>query len=451
MSGLPPYFSLGDDAQQPEFSPGAPMLHFALDYSRRGWPVFPCNPTNKRPLLRGEIDPLTGKAIAGTGGFKQASHEPERIKAWWKEWPGAMIGIPMGSWTGVWALDPDAPKPPNNTDGRRNWAQLKLKHGDHARTHTHNTPGGGQHILFKYHADKPITNREGGIARLGINVRGEGGYVIAPPSMTADGNRYEFADALEAFNFAEAPDWLYDLILTKPSISEQAVSRVRAPADWPFPATSHRPYAEAALRRECDDLAATATGDRNKQLNNAALKLGTLVAAGELSEGEVIGGLYEAVVANGLVADDGNRAAMATIDSGLRKGLQNPREIPERKAKHSGDASLTSMKPTTPIEIFWHGNSDGRGQRAWLVKELIPQVGQGLASGQWGAGKTFAAMDLAASVMTGTHFAGRQIERRGGVLFVAAEGASEIPIRLQGVVEQKLKPIAASLEAAGSR
>ena len=78
----------------------------------------------------------------------------------------------------------------------------------------------------------------------------------------------------------------------------------------------------------------------------------------------------------------------------------------------------------------------GRG----LSKNSIPQTGQGLASGQWGAGKTFAVIDLSLSVMTGTPFAGREVCRRGGVLFIAAEGASEIPIRVQGVVDHKLRP-----------
>jgi hypothetical protein len=53
-------------------------------------------------------------------------------------------------------------------------------------------------------------------------------------------------------------------------------------------------------------------------------------------------------------------------------------------------------------------------------------------------------LDLSASVMTATPFAGRDIIRQGGVLFVAAEGANQIPIRLEGVVEQKLRPEAAS-------
>jgi AAA domain len=104
---------------------------------------------------------------------------------------------------------------------------------------------------------------------------------------------------------------------------------------------------------------------------------------------------------------------------------------------------------TGPVQIFWHGIDYNRDGRSWLIKGLIPQLGQGLASGQWGAAKTFAAIDLSASVMTGTPFASRQVCRRGGVLFIAAEGANEIPIRLQGVVEQKLRPAALAAEASG--
>lgn len=108
-----------------------------------------------------------------------------------------------------------------------------------------------------------------------------------------------------------------------PSISERALSTIK-------PRRDTRPYAEAALRGECNAVA-SAIRDRNIALNNAALKLGTLVGAGGLSEGEVIGGLYDAAVACGYVASDGQRATMGTINSGMSKGLQEPRQIPDRE------------------------------------------------------------------------------------------------------------------------
>ncbi|WP_267359519.1 MULTISPECIES: AAA family ATPase [unclassified Methylobacterium] len=97
-------------------------------------------------------------------------------------------------------------------------------------------------------------------------------------------------------------------------------------------------------------------------------------------------------------------------------------------------ASSTSKIP----EIRWHGDGDPHADRGWLVRDLVPESGKGLISGQWGAGKTFGALDLSASVMTLTKFANRRTERQGGVLFIAPEGAFEIPIRLRGLIEGKL-------------
>ena len=58
------------------------MVEYALDYARRGWPVFPCKPTNKAPFF--------------TGGFHAATTDEEKIRKWWGYWPKAMIGVPMG-------------------------------------------------------------------------------------------------------------------------------------------------------------------------------------------------------------------------------------------------------------------------------------------------------------------------------------------------------------------
>ncbi|MEG9525084.1 MAG: AAA family ATPase [Hyphomicrobiales bacterium] len=91
----------------------------------------------------------------------------------------------------------------------------------------------------------------------------------------------------------------------------------------------------------------------------------------------------------------------------------------------------------------WHGDADPNADRAWLVRDLVFETGKGLLAGQWGGGKTFGALDLSASVMTGSPFAGKRVMRQGGVLFIAPEGSFEIPIRLRGIVQGKLGPDAA--------
>jgi hypothetical protein len=89
--------------------------------------------------------------------------------------------------------------------------------------------------------------------------------------------------------------------------------------------------------------------------------------------------------------------------------------------------------------LHWYGEIDPNAKRSWLYKDLIPATGVGLLSGQWGTGKTFVALDLAMATTTGMPFAGRTNKRKGGVLYIAAEGASEIPVRLNGFMRTTLK------------
>jgi hypothetical protein len=88
------------------------------------------------------------------------------------------------------------------------------------------------------------------------------------------------------------------------------------------------------------------------------------------------------------------------------------------------------------IALHWHGEASDT-VRNWLVDQLLPEVGAGLVSGQWSTYKTFVVLDLAAAVMAGDTFIDRDVIRRGGVLFIAAEGAGEIPIRLAAVLQNK--------------
>ncbi|MFH6785705.1 MULTISPECIES: ATP-binding protein [Methylobacterium] len=117
-----------------------------------------------------------------------------------------------------------------------------------------------------------------------------------------------------------------------------------------------------------------------------------------------------------------------------------------REARHGG---ARQAEPPQPIELHWHGEADPNADRAWLIRHLVFETGKGLVAGQWGAGKTFGVLDMSGSVMTGEPFAGRKVMRTGGVLFIAPEGAFEIPVRLRGVVEGKLRGASMARAAAG--
>jgi hypothetical protein len=113
------------------------------------------------------------------------------------------------------------------------------------------------------------------------------------------------------------------------------------------------------------------------------------------------------------------------------------REEPQEEDVDLDDEEeLFQPDPGLP-QLYSHGDPDARPIKSWLIKHLIPAIGHGLLSGQWGAGKTFIMFDLAAALSTGQPFLGHTIKRQCGVLLIAAEGANEVRLRLDAVVREK--------------
>jgi putative DNA primase/helicase len=156
------------------------MLGAALDYAQRGWPVFPCHPDTKRPL--------TPKGEAGTGGLKRATTDEAKIRGWWNRWPLAMIGVPTGVPIGAFVIDIDAGVDDKTGEifaADKILADLERQVGKLPRTWCSETPRGGRHLFFRTPGEIPIGNRAGVVDR--VDVRGTGGYIVAPPSKRADG------------------------------------------------------------------------------------------------------------------------------------------------------------------------------------------------------------------------------------------------------------------------
>ncbi len=166
------------------------MQDAALEYARKGWPVFPCGP-DKRPLT--------------TNGFKSARTDQEQIKQWWLQWPDAMIGVATGEASGIAVLDLDRKK---EVDGFA-WLSAQQASGNLLPdTVEVRTPSGGLHIYFKHRKD--WRNSVSKIAP-GVDVRAEGGYVIVPPSGSHVG-QYVWKNPPPLFDVADAPDWLASLL-----------------------------------------------------------------------------------------------------------------------------------------------------------------------------------------------------------------------------------------------
>jgi hypothetical protein len=161
------------------------MLDYALHYARQGWPVLPLQPGGKVPLT--------------AAGYKDASTDAGQITRWWEQWPTANVGFVTGTQSGVIVLDADVK---NGVDGPAEVESL----GIDQQTYKVDTPSGGYHLYFSAPTDV-VVRRHIGI-RPGVDILGEGGYVVAPGSVVGGATYLVANDA----PIARCPAELLDLI-----------------------------------------------------------------------------------------------------------------------------------------------------------------------------------------------------------------------------------------------
>ncbi len=212
-------------------------------------------------------------------------------------------------------------------------ARLEAEHGRLPETLETRTPRGGLHLLFAWDPERPVPNSCGKLGA-GIDIRGDGGYVIVPPSKREDGASYRWENPPGLFQPVPAPTWLYELILAKrdrkgdsPRTKNQVPGTTRTySGSKTGPSTRERACACAALEGAAREVELAPPGGRNNTLNAVAYRLGRMIARGWLSRAEVEVRLLDAATVNGLVAEDGQLAVEATIRSGIKAGMGNPLE-----------------------------------------------------------------------------------------------------------------------------
>lgn len=167
----------------------ASTADIAKGYLARGWSVLPLRPRDKRPLI-----PWTP--------YQTNRPSISDIEHWFRDWPEANIGIVTGEVSNLIVLDVD-PKHGGDDSLRR----LERQHRPLPATAEVITGGGGRHLYFT-HPGFLLRNRAG-LAQ-GIDLRGDGGYVVAPPSIHPSGGAYEWAPghAPGMVEIAAFPNWL---------------------------------------------------------------------------------------------------------------------------------------------------------------------------------------------------------------------------------------------------
>jgi len=174
--------------QIPDSTPAnvSDLLGVALAYAQSGLPVFPLHtprPDGTCSCGQGTGCKSIGKHPRTRNGLKDATTDEAQVRAWWTTWPDANIGIACGSRSGIVVLDIDGPQ------GEESLRHMTDAHGALPATRTIKT-GKGRQMYFQHPGGRVKSRAPISADYPGLDSRGDGGYVVAPPSLHANGNRY---------------------------------------------------------------------------------------------------------------------------------------------------------------------------------------------------------------------------------------------------------------------
>jgi uncharacterized protein (DUF927 family) len=289
--------------------PAVAMLSVALDFVKAGYMLLPCRP-DKSPHIKDWPN--------------KATTDEQQIKEWWARWPEAMIGLPTGKKNGVWVLDVDL-KPEKGINGHEALAQLQTQHGQLPTTWTQTTPRDGRHLIFSCPKNlNPDEKIKSSIEELGpgLDVRGDGAYIIVAPSARADGRSYQTINGPECLTVP--PDWLLGLVVKHDQPKKQVPSSTTNDGlSVNVTNASEKRYLDIFVRDELEKVETATEGCRNNTLNKVSYNLARLIGGGYLDRNAI----EEMLLASAQVCGLGMYEAVATIKSGIDAGISNPRII----------------------------------------------------------------------------------------------------------------------------
>lgn len=391
----------------------------ALHYARHGWPVFPTS-IKKEPLT--------------AHGYKDATTDPEKIRAMSRNPRAAGVAIPTGTITGLVVLDRDRK---NGVDGVATCKALEADLGALPPTLQQRTGSGGDQLFFCYPEGATIKNSSGKLGK-GFDVRSTGGLVVLPPSRNEAGS-YAW---LNDFDPAPLPDAWVDFLKEHP---RPEVERKPAPT---IITTESTPYGRKALDAECQAVSSELQGGRNHRLNQAAFAVGQLIAGGEVQEEEGRLALEQSAVACGLNESEADK----TIRSGMTAGMTEPRRA---SADGEGDwnrgagqrTGKNAAKETRAQECL-AGIFNGADllemdlpEVCWSVPGLLPQ-GLAILAGGPKLGKSWLVYSVCAGMGAGSRVLGHFQAPQAKSLYLALEdGRRRLQDRLKALcrVEPAIK------------
>jgi hypothetical protein len=311
----------------------SPFVSAAIAYAHRGIAVFPLKVEQKQPATR--------------NGLKDAKSDPAQILEWWRRVPRFNVGIATGSISGFWVLDLDGP------EAEAALAALEARYGALPATVEQST-GKGRHLCFAVDPARPIRNSASKIGAK-IDVRGDGGYIVAPPSIHPSGRSYAWREGRSPgeIAFASAPTWLVDLAAPVHPEPETQSRPIYKPPKREGRAT---PYGEAALTRACRDIASAPPGRQDDTLYDTSCGIGCLVAGGEIEGRYAAAALMDA----GLAMTPNGRPWLKSevadkVERAFLWGVDHPKSAPERNkpqpAAQAGHAAAESSAGDVALAV----------------------------------------------------------------------------------------------------
>jgi len=178
------------------------LLTTALAYAARRWLILPLHTPDAEGCSCGQdCGGSRGKHPRTPHGLYDASRQPDQLWRWWQRWPDANIGIRTGQGSSLVVLDVDV-----RHGGDGSLCALEALYERLPPTLTAHSGGGGQHRYFRHPGGPLLPNRieVGGYA--GLDVRADGGYIVAPPSRHQSGQLYRWQEPIQPL--VALPDWL---------------------------------------------------------------------------------------------------------------------------------------------------------------------------------------------------------------------------------------------------
>ena len=247
------------------------LLDEALGYAAAGIPVFPLHWVKQDgncSCRQGALCQAKGKHPRIKNWNEEATTDAAKIKAWWEKAPSANIGIPMGEKSGLVALDVDT-----RHGGDSSLALLVDEFAALPNTITATTGGGGKHYIFKYTEELALKNVVG--FRDGLDIRTQGGMIVAAPSIHHSGNQYMWDSGKSPFEMqaADMPAWLVEEIRkvgTKITVKKKATEHTPRKKISEGSRNNHLTSLAGALRRKGigeDGIVATLRAENRDRLD----------------------------------------------------------------------------------------------------------------------------------------------------------------------------------------